>query len=158
MKRTAMAVAIAAVTAAAAQAGTVTTDGADIVIKTKGGIEAKTADGTASFKLGGRIQLDYNGYDGVINSVPGEDGSDIFFRRARLEVKGHYHDWAYLMSYNLTDSGSIDQIHTTYQGWGDMAQLTFGQQKENFGLEDTGSSKWITAIRQQCRREAARRQ
>jgi len=146
MKRTAMAVAIAAVTAAAAQAGTVTTDGADIVIKTKGGIEAKTADGTASFKLGGRIQLDYNGYDGVINSVPGEDGSDIFFRRARLEVKGHYHDWAYLMSYNLTDSGSIDQIHTTYQGWGDMAQLTFGQQKENFGLEDTGSSKWITAI------------
>ena len=147
MKRTAMAVAIAAVTAAGAHAGTVTTDGADIVIKTKGGFEAKTADGTASFKIGGRMQLDYNDYDGVINATSiGDDGSDIFFRRARLELKGHYHDWEYEMSYNLTDSGSIDQLNTTYTGWGDMAQLTFGQQKENFGLEDTGSSKWITAM------------
>jgi phosphate-selective porin OprO/OprP len=141
-----MAVAIAAVTTAAAHAGTVTTDGSDIVIKTKGGFEAKTADGTASFKLGGRMQLDYNDYDGVINTVPGEDGSDIFFRRARIELGGHYHDWGYYMSYNLTNSGSIDQLHTTYRGWGKMAQLTFGQQKENFGLEDTGSSKWITAV------------
>ncbi|MFZ5653054.1 MAG: OprO/OprP family phosphate-selective porin [Pseudomonadota bacterium] len=146
MKKTAMAVAIAAVTAAAAHAGTVTSDGADIVIKTKGGIEAKTADGNASFKLGGRMQLDFNSFDGVINTVPGEDGSDIFFRRARIELGGHYHDWEYEMAYNLTDSGSIDQLHTTYAGLGDLGQLTFGQQKENFGLEDTGSSKWITAM------------
>jgi phosphate-selective porin OprO and OprP len=146
MKKTAMAVAIAAVTAAAAHAGTVTSDGADIVIKTKGGIEAKTADGNASFKLGGRMQLDFNSFDGVINTVPGEDGSDIFFRRARIELGGHYHDWEYYMSYNLTESGSIDQLNTSYTGLGDMGVLTFGQQKENFGLEDTGSSKWITAM------------
>ncbi len=133
--------------ATSALAGTVTTDGSDIIIKTKGGLEAKTADGKASFKLGGRVQLDYNGYDGVINKVaPGENGSDLFFRRARLEMGGTYKDWGYLMSYNLTESGSIDLLWTSYNGFGKLAELTFGQQKEDFGLEDTGSSKWITAI------------
>lgn len=146
MKKTTLALAILSATAASVQAGTITTDGPDIVVKTKGGLEAKTTDGTASFKIGGRIQLDYNSYDGVINAKPGEDGSDIFFRRARLELEGHYQDWGYLMAYNLTDSGSIDQLHTTYRGFGPLAELTFGQQKEDFGLEDTGSSKWITAI------------
>ncbi len=146
MKKTAIALAILSAGAASVQAGTITTDGPDIVVKTKGGLEAKTTDGKASFKIGGRIQLDYNSYDGVMNAVPGEDGSDIFFRRARLELEGHYADWGYLMSYNLTDSGSIDQLHTTYRGFGPLAELTFGQQKEDFGLEDTGSSKWITAV------------
>ena len=132
--------------AAQAQAGTVTSDGADIIIKTKGGFEAKTADGDYEFKIGGRIQLDYNSYDGVINKEEGETGSDLFLRRGRIEMKGKVKDWAYEASYNLTDSGSIDQLNTTYLGWGKTALLTFGQQKENIGLEDTGSSKWTTAM------------
>ncbi|MCF7980993.1 MAG: porin [Pseudomonadales bacterium] len=138
--------AIATAFAAQVQAGTVTSDGADIIIKTKGGFEAKTADGDYEFKIGGRIQLDYNSYDGVINKEEGETGSDLFFRRGRIEMKGKIKDWGYEASYNLTDSGSIDQLNTTYLGWGKTALLTFGQQKENFGLEDTGSSKWTTAI------------
>ncbi len=146
MKKTAMAVAIASMTAVAAHAGTVTSDGPDLVLKTKGGLEAKTSDGSASFKLGGRMQLDFNSFDGVMNTVPGEDGSDLFFRRARIELGGHYQDWKYEMSYNLIDSGSIDLLYTTYAGFGDLAQVTFGQQKEDFGLEDTGSSKWTTAM------------
>jgi phosphate-selective porin OprO/OprP len=132
--------------ATTATAGTVTSDGADLILKTKGGLEIKTADGDYSFKLGGRIQLDYNAYDGVINKIEGETGSDLFFRRARLELKGKVKDWTYLMSYNLTSSGSIDQLNVTYNGWGDMARLQIGQQKENFGLEDTGSSKWIIGL------------
>lgn len=146
MTKTAIALALASISTGAIQAGTVTHDGADIVIKTRGGFEAKTTDGDYSFKVGGRIQADYNNYDGVINAVPGEDGSDFFFRRARLEVKGHAKDWAYTASYNLTSGGSIDQLHTTYTGWGKLANVTVGQQKENFGLDDTGSSNWITAI------------
>jgi len=129
-----------------AQAGTVTSDGADIVIKTKGGFEAKTTDGIYSFKLGGRIQLDYNDFDGVINDIEGKSGDDLFFRRARLELKGKAQDWGYVASYNLTDGGSIDKLNMTYLAWGKMAKLTLGQQKEFFGLEDTTSSKWITAV------------
>ena len=78
--------------AAQAQAGTVTSDGADIIIKTKGGFEAKTADGDYEFKIGGRIQLDYNSYDGVINKEEGETGSDLFLRRGRIEMKGKVKD------------------------------------------------------------------
>lgn len=145
MKKALLPLAIATL-ATQVSAGTVTTDGADIVIKTKGGFEAKTTDGKYSFKIGGRVQLDYNDYDGVINKKEGESGDDLFFRRARLEIKGKANDWAYEMTYNLTDSGSINDLNATYLGWGKMAKLTFGQQKEFFGLEDTGSSKWITAI------------
>lgn len=146
MNKTAIALAVAATWVTSLQAGTVTTDGADIVINTKSGLEVKTVDGQYAFKLGGRIQADYNDYDGVINAVPGEDGSDAFFRRARLEIKGHAREWSYLVSYNLTGSGSIDQLNTTYTGWGKLANLTVGQQKENFGLDDTGSSNWTVGI------------
>ncbi len=138
--------AVATLAATQSSAGTVTHDGGDVIIKTRGGLEIKTADDQYSFKLGGRIQADYNDYDGVINAVPGEDGSDLFFRRARIELKGHAQDWGYFLSYNLTSSGSIDQANATYTGWGSLANLTIGQQKEDFGLDDTGSSKWITAI------------
>lgn len=146
MKKTLLATAITTLIAGYASAGTVTSDGADIVLKTKGGFEAATTDGNYSFSIGGRIQADFNSYDGVINTDEGQTGSDFFFRRARLEVEGHAKDWAYLVSYNLTDSGSIDQLNTTYTGWGSLANLTIGQQKENFGLDDTGSSKWTAAM------------
>ena len=52
--------ALALAISAQAFAGTVTTDGADIMIKTKGGLEVGTTDKAFSFKLGGRIQADYS--------------------------------------------------------------------------------------------------
>ena len=138
--------ALAAVVAVPTHAGSITSDGADLVVKTRGGLEVNTVDGDYGVKIGGRIQLDYNTFDGVINEVIDETGSDLFFRRGRLEVKGVAKDWAYTVSYNLTDNGSIDQLHASYNGWGSMAALTMGQQKESFGLDDTGSSKWITGM------------
>ena len=64
-------------------------------------------------------------------------------------MKGYAADWKYELSYNLgiddIESG-VDQLHATYTGFGKLFNIQFGQQKENFGLEDTGSSKWITAI------------
>lgn len=146
MRKNALAVAVASLSALAAQAGTVTTEGSDMVINTKSGLEARTTNGKYAFKIGGRIQLDGNAFNGVINEKEGEDGSDLFFRRARLELEGKYEDWSYVMAYNLTESGSIDLLNTSYNGFGPLTVLTFGQQKENFGLEDTGSSKWITAM------------
>ena len=147
MKFKLISLAAAGLIAAQANAGTVTTDGQDIIIKTKGGFEAKTADGDYSFKIGGRMMIDANHYDGVINKASGsEAGSDLFFRRARLEMKGHVKDWKYGLSYNLTGGGSIDALNTTFTGFGKMKQVTIGQQKENFGLDDTGSSKWISGV------------
>lgn len=147
MKIKLISLAVAGLITGQANAGTVTTDGQDIIIKTKGGFEAKTADGDYSFKIGGRMMIDANSYDGVINKAANsETGSDLFFRRARLEMKGHVKDWKYGLSYNLTDGGSIDQLNTTYTGFSKMTQVTLGQQKENFGLDDTGSSKWTAGV------------
>lgn len=146
MKLKLISLAAAGLIASQANAGVVTTDGADIVINTKGGFEAKTTDGNYSFKIGGRAMVDFNSYDGVINKDETSTGSDLFFRRARLEIKGHMNDWKYGMSYNLTGGGSIDQLKTTYTGFGKLANITVGEQKENFGLDDTGSSKWIAGV------------
>lgn len=146
MKKVLLATAIASLTAIQSHAGTVTTDGQDIVLSTKGGLSAKTTDGNFAFKIGGRAMLDYNSYDGVMNKAGDTTGSDLFFRRARIEMGGKAYDWSYYFSYNLTGGGSIEEVRTTYEGLGQMAHLTFGQQGESFGLEDTGSSKWFTAI------------
>ncbi len=137
---------------AAANAGTVTTDGQDIVISTKGGFAAKTADGKHAFKIGGRVQLDYNNFDGVFNAdQDGNTGSDLFFRRARLFVSGTIDkDWDYKVQFNVGedggDGGSVEDLFIRYTGFGDLANLTFGKQKESFGLEELTSSKHITAI------------
>ena len=50
--------ALALAVSAQALAGTVTTDGADIVIKTKSGLEVGTTDKESSFKINGRIQAE----------------------------------------------------------------------------------------------------
>ena len=55
--------ALALAVSAQAFAGTVTTDGADIVVKTKGGLEVATTDKECSVKLGGRRQADYGRFD-----------------------------------------------------------------------------------------------
>lgn len=144
MKKTLLAAAVAAL-ALQANADTVTHDGTDLVIKTDGGFSVATADGKFSFAPIGRFHLDYSSYDGVM-APGGEDGSDAWFRRARLGFKGHAGDFAYELVYNLPDSGSIDVGYLTYTGWGKMASLTIGQQKENFGLEELTSSNNITAI------------
>src|SRR3546814_5038160 len=56
--------ALALAVSAQAFAGTVTTDGADLVIKTKGGLEVGTTDKEFSFKINGRLQADADSFDG----------------------------------------------------------------------------------------------
>ncbi|MGC3619694.1 porin, partial [Pseudomonas aeruginosa] len=62
-------------------AGSVTTDGADIVIKTKAGLEVATTDKEFSFKLGGRLQADYRRFDGYYTNN-GYTADAAYFRRA----------------------------------------------------------------------------
>lgn len=126
-------------------AGTVTTDGADLVIKTKGGFEAKTTDGQHSFALGGRIQWDYN--QAQLNGETDED--DLAIRRARIFVKGTVaKDWAYKAQFNIGNGngGEPEDLYIRYKGFGKAAQVTVGRQKVAFGLEEMTSSKDITAL------------
>lgn len=147
MKRALLPLAIAAV-ATTAHAGTVTTEGPDIVIDTDGGLEAATVDGKASVELGGRLQWDYDATEAEDYDI---DRQDLDVRRARLFVAGHVGDWAYKAQFNIAESdgadgGNAEDLYVRYLGFGDLANITVGKQKEPFGLEELTSSKYISAL------------
>lgn len=139
--------ALALAVSAQAVAGTVTTDGADILVKTKGGLEVGTVDKEFSFKINGRIQADADSFDGFYTKN-GNRADETYFRRARLEISGvAFTDWGYTFNRNFNDSGedNWDELAIHYNGWKPV-QLSIGRINPTFGLEEAVSSKWITAI------------
>ncbi len=138
-------IALATLTAVAtANAGTVTSDGQDIVIKTKGGLKVSTADNKYSIKIGGRIQYDYNRAE-----LNGEADEDQFNRRrARLYAAGNINDWSYKAQFNIGGSsgGTAEDLYIRYNGFGKKAVITAGKQRIPFGLEDLTSSNDITML------------
>jgi len=138
--------ALALAVSAQAFAGTVTTDGADIVVKTKGGLEVATTDKEFSFKINGRLQADADSFDGFYTKN-GNRADETYFRRARLELSGvAFTDWGYTFYRNFSDSASDwQELAIHYNGWKPV-QLSVGRIIPTFGLEEAVSSKWITAI------------
>ncbi|NVJ60166.1 MAG: ATPase [Gammaproteobacteria bacterium] len=133
----------AALISSASFAGSVTTDGDDLKIKTKGGLEVSSGD--FSLQIGGRIQWDYNHAE--LNGVTDEDNLDI--RRARLFFKGDVaKDWSYKAQFNIGENngGTPEDLYISYGGWGKAAKLTVGRHKVGLGLEELTSSKDITAL------------
>jgi len=146
-----LAVAVAGAFSTHALAGTVTTDGADIVLKTKGGLELATTDKAFSFKLGGRVQADYGRFDGVFTRN-GDTADAAYFRRAYIEFGGTlYRDWKYQVNYDLSrntgndSTGYFDEASLTYTGF-DPLQLKVGRFYTDFGLEKATSSKWVSGM------------
>lgn len=152
MKKQLLSVAITSAMAlpSLATAGTVTTEGEDLVIKTKGGLEIFTKDKSKSFKIGGRIQWDYDDTDSDIDS---NDEQDFDIRRARLFAAGHVGDWAFKSQFNLDDD-SVEDLYIRYTGFGKQANVTVGKQKEPFGLEEQTSSKDISVLERSAMTEA----
>ena len=140
--------ALALAVSAQAFAGTVTTDGTDIVIKTKSGLEVSTTDKQYSFKLGGRIQADFDQFDGLYTSN-NESANEAYFRRAQLELGGNYKDWRYQANIDFGDkAGSktkYDEVTITYTGFAPI-NIRVGRFDPDFSLEKATSSKWVTAI------------
>lgn len=142
--------ALALAVSAQAIAGTVTTDGADLVIKTKSGLEVATADKEFSFKVGGRLQADYSTFDGIYTKN-GDNADAAYFRRAFLEISGvAYKDWAYAISYDFShnagssEDGYFDEASIAYTGFKPVT-IKLGRFDPDFGLEKATSSKWVTA-------------
>ncbi len=140
--------ALALAVSAQAFAGTVTTDGADIVVKTKGGLEVATTDKAFSFKLGGRLQADFDQFDGVYTKN-GNSANEAYFRRAILELSGTaYKDWKYTFNYDFGNGNGKDdwdEASIAYTGFAPVT-VKVGRFDPDFGLEKATSSKWITAI------------
>lgn len=116
-------------------------------ISTKGGLKISTADGDATFALGGRLQWDYDDTSGEDSN--GDFSEETFeVRRARIYVKGTISDWGYKAQFNLgeEDGGDAEDLYITYNGWGDAAKITIGKHREAFGLEDQTSSNNMTLL------------
>lgn len=142
--------ALALAVSAQAFAGTVTTDGADLVIKTKGGLEVATTDKEFSFKLGGKLQWDATNFDGLMAAGEKDrfdDTFNTFIRRGEISIEGvAYKDWGYGTRFTY-DKGNtkFDRAFITYAGLG-FADITVGKYGVDYGLENTTSSSWITGI------------
>ena len=115
-------------------------------LKAGSGITFKSADGTASFRVGGRLQWDYDSTDSDISGK----SDDFDVRRARIFFQGKYLDWAFKAQFNLAESGtgggSAEDLYLRYTGFGKMARITVGKQKEPFGFEQLTSSKDISSL------------
>ena len=143
--------ALALAVSAQAFAGTVTTDGADLVIKTKGGLEVATTDKAFSFKLSGKLQWDATQLDGLMaasQTDPFDSTFNTFIRRGEVGLEGTaYSDWGWgiRLNYDEDDSTKVDRAYITYTGL-DVGSITIGRFGGDYGLENTTSSSWITAI------------
>lgn len=127
------------------QAPTIKTDG--------GGLEVESSDGTKSFEIGGRFQLDYNRFNGAYNSSPkleglnGQAASDLFPRRVRTYIAGHADNWDYKLLLDFAENGGeVTMARLRYKGFKGGPTIKMGKIREDISLESLTSSKHITAI------------
>ena len=128
--------------------GVVRTKGEDITVSTTGGGIKIESDNGNSFKLGGRIQMDYDFFDDVF-SEGGESDSEGEFRRTRLSAIGSVKGiWGYKFTINIKDQDKSADVNTAYIDYLGLKPVTLrmGKFKEPFSLERITSSKWISTI------------
>lgn len=112
----------------------------------KGSLKLQSKDESFKMQVGGRIMVDAASFD---------DGSDQYddgtkLRRARLFVSGTvWRDWHYKGQYDFASAEtSIKDAWIKYTGLNDILEMpldiTFGNFKEPFGMEELTSSKYIT--------------
>ena len=111
----------------------------------------QTLDKQVEIRIGGRIQLDWNFYmpDDELEAAFGDPGDRIFFRRARLGIRGTLYNFIqFKAEYDFADEPAdgvnfadvyIQFIKIPYVG-----AITLGQFKVPFGLEELTSSRFIT--------------
>jgi phosphate-selective porin OprO and OprP len=133
-KLTAMAMAIAALSASPAYAE---------VVETKGGLKVASDDGRFSFQLGGRVHFDTYIFDEDTVSTT----STTEFRRTRLTLTGKLYDWAYKIEQDFsagnTTAGYRDVFLSTRALGG---TVMFGQFKPFRAMEEMTSSNEITMM------------
>ena len=103
-----------------------------------------------NLEFGGRLQLDYNHFDGAYNAGPnrsGEDASDFFVRRARLYVESEHSDWdSKLLLDFADDSGKIVLARLRYNGFGNGLKVQVGKLREDISLNAITSSKHVNTV------------
>ncbi|MGL4614736.1 MAG: OprO/OprP family phosphate-selective porin [Shewanella sp.] len=101
-----------------------------------------------AFEIGGRIQLDYNLFNGAYNAeYNGSRAQDIFPRRVRVDVEGELQDWDYKLLLDFAENtGEIVMARMRYSGFENGPKLQFGKLREDISLDALTSSNHIALI------------
>ncbi|MDT8310212.1 MAG: porin [Methylophaga sp.] len=107
----------------------------------KGALKLESGDGAFKAQIGGRIMADY----ATIDDDRDLDGNGSEFRRARLFMKGTvFNDWAYKAQFDFAeDDIEAKDLYVQYKGFKSV-DVTLGNHKMPFSLEERTSSKYIT--------------
>ncbi len=108
-------------------------------------------EAATNIKIGGRLQWDYDYFDGV--HAAGLSANDIEMRRTRFYIKSILNkNWESQLQVDFTEREGATEtadkdVYIKYNGLRqEQMQLTIGKQKEPFGLEASTSSKTTLAI------------
>ena len=113
----------------------------DVHVSTKGGhLKFSSADGDFKFQVGGRVMVDTARF---LDTNELNNGTEI--RRARLFMAGEvFNDWKFKNQIDFAGDGvSMKDAWLRYTGF-KPTDITVGQFKEPFSLEELTSSKYIT--------------
>lgn len=117
-------------------------------VQWKGAPKISSQDGKFSFKVRGRLQVDYNSINQDLRITDKEDINSWEARRARLGVEGTvYYDWKYKFEIDFADSEvDVKDAYISYAGFSDWnnLQILMGQFKIANSLEGQTSSRFIT--------------
>lgn len=113
---------------------------------TGGGISVESGD--AKFKIGGRLQLDYQGMNSAHQSANKSFG-DLEWRRTRFGLSGAVNKyWSYDVTYDVaseTDKANLDEGFIKYDTL-DGVFVTVGKTKADMWMEQRTSSNWISTV------------
>jgi phosphate-selective porin OprO/OprP len=111
----------------------------DVEVSTSGG-RLRFKSGEASFEIGGRVMVDTARY---ANNSDLHNGSEI--RRARLFMSGQVYDnWKFKLQTDFAGNEvSLKDAYLRYTGL-EYADITVGNFKEPWSLDELTSSKYIT--------------
>jgi phosphate-selective porin OprO/OprP len=116
----------------------------DVQVSTKGGhLKFSSADGEFKFQVGGRLMVDTARFFNTQGPNKLHSGTEI--RRARLFMAGEvFNDWKFKNQIDFAGDGvSVKDAWLRYTGF-KPTDITVGQFKEPFSLEELTSSKYIT--------------
>lgn len=101
-----------------------------------------------AISFSGRVQLDYNWFNGAYNANEnGSSGSDLFPRRVRAAIDSEFENWDHTLLLEFAE-GTAETImaRVRYSGFDNGLRLQFGKLREDISLNALTSSNNISLI------------
>ncbi|CAM5225369.1 OprO/OprP family phosphate-selective porin [Alishewanella longhuensis] len=110
--------------------------------------DLQSRSSTPSLEFDGRIQLDYNGFNGAYNAAEGgASASDLFPRRVRFAVDSTLGDWDHTLLLEFAEgTAEIVMARIRYAGFANGLRVQFGKLREDISLNALTSSNNLSLV------------